>query len=190
MRVIAGAQKGRRLTGPPRGGLRPTPDRVKEALFSILGPRIVGAFMVDLYAGTGAVGIEALSRGARAVTFVESDTQALRVLRTNLAHCGFAPLATVHAMSVSRFLRAKGPSSEPYDVVFADPPYRLDAERELLPWLGRGATIAPGSLVILEHSSKAEIPARVGGLSRVRQYRYGDTTLSMFTLGAEGASAL
>lgn len=190
MRVIAGAQKGRRLLGPSHGGLRPTPDRVREALFSIIGPRIVGACVVDLYAGTGAVGIEALSRGARHVDFVESDPQARKVLRANLDQCGFALLATVHPLSVAAFLRRHAASREPYDIVFADPPYRIDAGRDLLPSVVAGATIAADSLIILEHSSKATVPTCIGALRRLRQYRYGDSTLSTFALGVEGASTL
>ena len=188
--LLPGLQKGRRLVGPPHGGLRPTPDRVREALFSIIGPRIEGALVVDLYAGTGAVGIEALSRGARHVDFVESDPKALKVLRANLDQCGFSKLASVHAVSVAAFLGRHASSQEPYDIVFADPPYRIDAGRELLPSVVSSATIVPDSLLILEHSSKATVPTCIGALRRLRQYRYGDTSLSMFALGVEGSSSL
>ncbi len=190
MRVIAGAQKGRSLVGPPSRGLRPTPNRVREALFSIIGSRIEGARVADLYAGTGAVGIEALSRGAGHVTFVEADPKALRLVRANLAHCGLAHLAAVYPMSVANFLHREASSGAPYDIMFADPPYDQDAGTELLPSLASGATIAPDSLVILEHFSKATVPAQVGRLCRLRQYRYGDTTLSVFALSTEGTSAL
>src|SRR5438093_490869 len=109
MRVIAGLQKGRRLVGPKGPGLRPTADRVKEALFAILGPRIDGARFLDLYAGTGAIGIEALSRGARWVTFVESDPTALRVLRANLKMCGMGASADIQACRAGVFLRRREP---------------------------------------------------------------------------------
>ncbi len=190
MRVIAGEQKGRQLIGPPRRGLRPTPNRVREALFSILGPRLEGARVADLYAGTGAVGIEALSRGAGHVAFVESDPQALRLVRANLAQCGLADLAVVYPMPVANFLQREAPSCGPYDIIFADPPYRDDAGTELLPSLTSGEALAPMSLFILEHGSKAAVPTQVGGLCRRRQYRYGDTTLSVFALSAEGMSVL
>ncbi len=190
MRVIAGVQKGRPLIGPPNHGLRPTPNRVREALFSILGPRIAGARIADLYAGTGAVGIEALSRGAGHVAFVESDPQALRLVRANLVQCGLAHLAAVYATSVADFLRRKAPTGIPYDIIFADPPYRHDAGKELLPALASGPILAPDALVVLEHFSKAALPTQVGQLCRRRQYRYGDTTLSVFGVSTEGTSAL
>ncbi len=189
MRVIAGAQKGRLLKGPSSRGLRPTPNRVREALFSIIGPRIQGARVADFFAGTGAVGIEALSRGAGHVAFVDSDPQAVKLLRANVTHCGLAARAAVYAVPVATFLRRHGPSAGPYDIVFADPPYRSDAGVAFLSSLTTGVTLALGSLIILEHDSKATVPAEIGGLHLVRDYRYGDTTLSLFTFGAERLSA-
>jgi 16S rRNA (guanine(966)-N(2))-methyltransferase RsmD len=188
MRVIAGSQKGRRLAGPSSARLRPTSDRVKEALFSILGDGIVGARFLDLYAGTGAIGIEALSRGAREAAFVESDPASLRVLRTNLDRCGVAASAAIHPYSAARFVRRRSPEAVPYDVVFADPPYdHTDGWSKLLPALAQNAIVRDGSTVILEHHTKLSVPPHIGRLSRLRQYRYGDTTLSVFGLQAAGA---
>ncbi|MBI4401458.1 MAG: 16S rRNA (guanine(966)-N(2))-methyltransferase RsmD [Nitrospirae bacterium] len=189
MRIIAGSQKGRRLLGPKGAGLRPTSDRVKEALFAILGPRIVGARFLDLYAGTGAVGIEALSRGAQQVTFVEPNPDSLRVLRANLDRCGLLPVADIHACSAEVFLRRRASQGSTYDVVFADPPYRIDSGRALLPSLGLGAIITLDSIVVLEHFTKVVVPPRVGRLTRLRQYRHGDTTLSVFGVNGEGADS-
>ena len=122
MRVIAGTQKGRRLHGPKGPGLRPTADRVKEALFSILGSRVAGARFLDLYAGTGAIGIEALSRGASSVTFVESNPSAGCILKTNLAACGLEADANLFLSQAETFLRSARTGTAAFDIIFADPP--------------------------------------------------------------------
>jgi 16S rRNA (guanine(966)-N(2))-methyltransferase RsmD len=190
MRVIAGTQKGRRLHRPKGPGIRPTADRVKEALFSILGRRIVGARFLDLYAGTGAIGIEALSRGASHVTFVEANRSALRVLRGNLALCGLEATADIQACSAGAFLRRSMAGHPPYDILFADPPYRTDPGRELWPMLVDAAIAAPDALIVLEHASKPAAPAGHPRLNVLRQYRYGDTTLSVIGLAAQDAPAV
>lgn len=184
MRVIAGSHKGRRLLGPRGPGLRPTPDRVKEALFSILGDRVRDAHVLDLYAGTGAIGIEALSRGARRVTFVEAHPASLRVLRDNLTRCGLDSAAEVHPDEAEAFLQRRRPDSAPYDVIFADPPYRMDAA-PLLAWLD--AVAGPHTLAIIEHGTKTPPPAEAGRWARLRQYRYGDTSLSLYAPADEKA---
>jgi 16S rRNA (guanine(966)-N(2))-methyltransferase RsmD len=189
MRIIAGAHKGRRLQGPRGPGLRPTADRVKEALFSILGSRVAGSRFLDLYAGTGAIGIEALSRGARQVTFVEPDQAALRVLRANVARCGLERSAEVHACSAGAFLKRRAGTPLHYDLVFADPPYQPDCLAELWPALAGTAVLAPEALVVLEHASKAAAPETHGRLSRLRQYKYGDTTLSVYEVAAQDEPA-
>lgn len=189
MRVIAGLQKGRRLVGPKGVGLRPTGDRVKEALFSILGARVEGARFLDLYAGTGAIGIEALSRGARWVTFVESNPTALRVLRVNLDRCGLGRSADVQACRTGVFLRRMEASNVPYDIVFADPPYHTGAGATLLPSLDQAAIITSESTVILERFTKLPLPSQVGRLTLVREYGYGDTTLSVFGVSVKGTTS-
>lgn len=189
MRVIAGAHKGRRLHGPKGPGLRPTSDRVKEALFSIVGNRVVGSRFLDLYAGTGAIGIEALSRGARQVTFVEPHQAALRVLRANLDECGLATSTDIHACTAAAFLKRRAKTAIPHDLVFADPPYQPDCLADLWSALRETAAIAPDALIVLEHSSKAAVSPSHGQLSLLRQYRYGDTTLSIFEVAVQDALA-
>ncbi len=187
MRIIAGMHKGRRLAEPGTAQLRPTSDKVREALFSILSPHIQGARFLDLCAGTGAVGIEALSRGADHATFVEPDAAALKLLETNLARCGMLQAADVHPCTAERFLRSGASLTRPYDVVFADPPY---AQREhgaaLLAALGSTSAIADGAVIVLEHATKTEVPQRVGRLEKVRAYRYGDTSLALFSVSPSG----
>lgn len=185
MRIIAGTQKGRRLHGPKGPGLRPTADRVKEALFSILGSRIVGSRFLDLYAGTGAIGIEALSRGAQHVTFVESNPTALRVLRANIAQCKLEASAEIQTCPAGAFLKRHAKAAVQHDIVFADPPYQQDHLAELRAALVGTATIAPDALIVLEHSSKSAVPPENGLLSLLRQYRYGDTTLSVFEVATQ-----
>jgi 16S rRNA (guanine966-N2)-methyltransferase len=185
MRVIAGEHKGRRLSSPRAGPLRPTSGRVKEALFSILGERTVGARFLDLFAGTGAIGIEALSRGAARATFVEPHPSSLKLLRANLVRCTMQPLATIEPCSVEAFLgRRRGPE-ETFEVIFADPPYGADLASTLLPALDEAGIMAGDSIVILEHATKVAVPPTAGRLSRRRQYRYGDTTLSVYTVPAD-----
>jgi 16S rRNA (guanine(966)-N(2))-methyltransferase RsmD len=180
MRVIAGTQKGRRLHGPKGPGLRPTADRVKEALFSILGARVSGARFLDLYAGTGAIGIEALSRGASSVTFVESDPTAGRLLRTNLSACGLETDAELFPSKAETFLRGTRTGAAAFDIIFADPPYQLDVETTLWPALTATRALVPGGLLVLEHATRQALPPATASLSLLRQYRYGDTTLSVF----------
>lgn len=190
MRVIAGTQKGRRLHGPKGPGLRPTADRVKEALFSILGSRIVDARFLDLYAGTGAIGIEALSRGAQHVTFVETDPTAVRVLRANITQCKLDASAEIQTCPAGAFLKRPTKAAIQYDIVFADPPYQQDHLAELWATLAGTATIAPDALIVLEHSSKSAVPQADARLSLLRQYRYGDTTLSVFEVAPQDTLAL
>lgn len=190
MRVIAGTQKGRRLHGPKGPGLRPTADRVKEALFSILGNRIVGARFLDLYAGTGAIGIEALSRGAQQVTFVESNPTAIRVLHANVAQCKLDAAAEIQTCSACTFLKRQAKTAAQYDIVFADPPYQQDQLAELWPVLAGTEVITPDALIVLEHASKSAMLPANSRLNLLRQYRYGDTTLSVFEVMTQDSHVL
>ena len=187
MRVIAGLHRGRRLLGPRGQAIRPTSDRVKEALFSILGERIVGARVLDLYAGTGSIGIEALSRGATHVTFVEADRVALRLVQSNLRQCGLEQSANVCACQVNQFFRRGTQWAGPYDVVFCDPPYQLTPELIALATEWRAGWLAEDAIVILEHGRKADIPSVLGPLSQVKRYDYGDTALTRFHLASKEA---
>jgi 16S rRNA (guanine966-N2)-methyltransferase len=177
MRVIAGEAKGRRLRGPRGTETRPTSDKVKEALFSILGDRVKDARMLDLFAGAGGIGIEALSRGAKRVDFVESNEALADILEQNLTSCGFTGGADVHRMDAFRFIKQ---IRQPYDLVFADPPYHTWHLKKLLPVLGRGAMMTPDGLTVVEHFQKIKLPTRTGHLETVRSYEYGDTILTLY----------
>jgi len=176
-RIIAGVAGGRRLAVPPRG-TRPTSDRVREALFSALvaDPGLEGAVVLDLCAGSGALGLEALSRGAAHATFVEFDRRAAAVLRRNIADLGLGG-ATVHGAPVATVLA--GQAERACDVVLVDPPYDV-ADAEIAGWLAAGAAhgwLAPEVVVVVERSVRSGAFAWPEPLHGVRERRYGDTVL-------------
>jgi 16S rRNA (guanine(966)-N(2))-methyltransferase RsmD len=178
LRVIGGSFKGRRLR-VPRGAVRPTSDRVREALFDILGEAIVGSVFLDGYAGTGAVGIEALSRGAREVTLVENDEGTLRTLRGNLAvDPGIESRARVIPSDLALALRRLRREGVLFDTVFIDPPYGAELDRGLR-LVGSSGVLAEGALVIAEHETRHP-PAPPRGLLPVRTRDYGRAALSLF----------
>ena len=179
MRVIAGALKGRRLRAPTWDGLRPTSDKLRETLFNILAPRIAGARVLDGYAGTGAVGIEALSRGAAAVTFVELDRRAQTLIEENLAHCGIENGYAIIRASVARalpHLRATGAS---FDVVLLDPPYDQEPGTD---FKALEDVMAPNGIVVVEHGRRRAAPEQLGRLVRRRDVRSGDSVLTFYEL--------
>lgn len=178
LRVIGGAAGGQTLKGPPRSGVRPTADRVRESMFEILtanGADLVN--VLDLYSGTGALGIEALSRGAAHCDFVEADAKACAVIRENLARTGFAAQARLFPIKVASALaRLEGP----YGLVVADPPYEYDrAEEELASLIERGL-LAPKGTLVVEHSKRKLWPETLGGRSQLTSRRYGDTHVTMY----------
>lgn len=182
MRVIAGRLKGRRLDGPRWAGLRPTSDSLRETLFNILGQRVAGARVLDGYAGTGAIGIEALSRGARHVTFVDSDRRAIALIGRNLARCGVTDGYTIVTARMDGAAGGRaGPVSGPFDVVLLDPPYgEGEASPALLDVLGQ--RLAPGGVLVLEHAARARPPDRAGRLALARQVKAGDSALAFYRL--------
>jgi 16S rRNA (guanine966-N2)-methyltransferase len=175
-RVVAGELGGRRLAVPAGRGTRPTAERVRDGLFSTLVAirgSLSGAAFLDLYAGSGAVGIEAASRGATRVTCVERDPRTLAVLRSNVE--SLAPdVVAVSPVPVGRFLRA--PSADPADVVFLDPPYSEPVE-EILELLATDAWLAPSAVLVVERSARDEQPDWPAGVQPDRSRRYGDTML-------------
>lgn len=184
MRVIAGSLRRRILEAPAGLATRPTSDRLRETLFNVLAPRIAGARFLDLYAGSGAVGIEAVSRGAERVVMVERAAPALKVLRSNLEKLGLRAVVRVEAVSVSTYLRRGRPSgTERFDVVFLDPPYEdADEYTAVLSLLGSEAAglLAYGATAIAEHRRRDRLDETYGLLQRVRLLQQGDTGLSFY----------
>jgi 16S rRNA (guanine966-N2)-methyltransferase len=155
IRIIGGSWRGRRVSFPDAPGLRPTPDRVRETLFNWLQSSIVGSRCLDLFAGSGALGLEALSRGARELVFVEKDQLTARALQAELQRLGGTPKARVMELGAARFLRTPG---EPFDVVFLDPPFGVGALAEYVPLLDAGGRVKAGGLVYLESERAAGVP--------------------------------
>ena len=187
MRVIAGTLRSRLLLAPKGSATRPTSDRLRETLFNVLGPTLAGSRFADLYAGTGAVGIEAHSRGAAHVHLVERDPAAIATLRANLSSLKVSAGTTVHERSATAFLTRllDTPPVYPLDVVFLDPPYDAAAEyTNTLHLLGSqraAAILAPTARIIAEHATRSPLPATIAGLSLTRTLRQGDATLSFYT---------
>ena len=184
MRLTGGMDRGRRIKAPRGLKTRPTAAKVREAIFNILGPP-PGGSVLDLYAGTGSLGLEALSRGADRVVFVERDRHALGVLRHNLRELGFAPRATVIAADVRTGLRRLAGSvqgEDRFSWVFMDPPYAAETEA-ILSELSSADLLAGCAVVIVEHDKRHRPPPSLGGLFLTDRREYGDTELSFYRSG-------
>jgi 16S rRNA (guanine(966)-N(2))-methyltransferase RsmD len=181
MRIISGSHKGRKLHAPSGLNVRPTSDKVKEALFNILSDRIEGASFLDLYAGVGSVGIEALSRGAKEVVFVEKSKRHIGFLKKNLSLSPFVGRFDLFCMDAIDFLKKK--KSHPFQVIFIDPPYEGEEIEKALPLLGEGDMIADDGTVIIQHFHKKVLAEQIGRLRFIRRYKYGETVLSFYGKG-------
>ncbi len=176
MRVIAGRYKGRRLATPNWEGLRPTSDKLRETLFNILAPRVEGARVLDGFAGTGAVGIEALSRGAAHVTFVERDRRAIALIAENLRRCGITDGYAMMRGCIEPI--AQQAASPPFDLILLDPPYDLADMAAMIEVVGR--PLADDGVLVLEHARRHPAPDAAGNLVRARDVVSGDSGLAFF----------
>jgi 16S rRNA (guanine966-N2)-methyltransferase len=184
MRIIAGELKGRRLKAPDWEGLRPTSDKLRETLFNVLGPSVVGARVLDGYAGTGAIGIEALSRGAAHVTFVDNDRRAVALIKANLEHCGVIDPSTGlgasrYAIIPRDFTGLAAPEGNSFDIMVLDPPYGAAALQAALTAAARLAS--NGTRVIIEHAKRDPAPAPAGLLVLTRELISGESALAFYT---------
>ena len=181
LRIVAGELRGRRIRVPRGTRVRPTPDKVREALFDILGHDLSGARVLDACAGSGALGFEALSRGAASATFIEADREVLVLLQSNARDLGVEPRCRIlHGRA--EVLIARGGAGGPFDLVLADPPYAEPLRAPLLAaLLAAGGNLAPGGRVVLERDAvSAPIPSGGDGLPLVRTARYGRTCLDFY----------
>lgn len=180
-RIAGGQFKGIPLAVP--GGIRATEGKVRQAIFNILGPAVVGARVLDGFAGSGALGLEALSREAAFVAFIESDPEAVVAIRDNLARLdndlARGAWRVVHA-PIERGLRALAESEAPFDIALFDPPYRTDEGKKALNALVRYAMLAPAGIVGIEHDQRTALPSTIGPLQQRKTHRYGDTVLSFY----------
>jgi 16S rRNA (guanine966-N2)-methyltransferase len=183
MRVISGSARGFRLKGPPSTATRPMADKIKGALFSMLASLGVEPDRVlDLYAGTGGIGIEALSRGAESADFVEQNAAAAAVVRANIAHTRYEDVSRVHQESVTTFIsRAeRDPATRPYDLIIMDPPY---ADPDLAPMLvrvGASPLVESATVLVIGHSPRVTLPEHAGKLTRLRERCHGDSCFSIY----------
>ena len=183
MRIVAGQFRSRALKSPGKLRLRPTSDRLRETLFDILGPTIEDSLFVDVYAGPGAVGIEALSRGAREVIFIEQHSAAVALIRKNLERLGVAAGVEILAMDALRGLELLASRHALADFVFLDPPYKEAGEYErVLDFLDSAHLLAPAGRTIVEHNRRTELPERLMRLERSRVVEQGDAALSFYRL--------
>jgi len=180
MRVVAGEAKGRRLRAPRGSAARYTSDFVREALFNVLAPIVVGARFLDLFAGVGSVGIEAASRGAELVVMVEKDPLRAGFLSRNVRDTGLGGVCRVYRQDVFAAINMLRRRGERFDIIFLDPPYHEGLAGNTVARIGAAGLLDDGGLLIVEHSRKERLPAELDSLSQVRRGEYGDTALSFY----------
>lgn len=191
MRIISGSAKGRRLLSPPGQGqralVRPTSDRVREALFNIIASSIQGATVLDLFAGTGALGLEALSRGAADAVFVDNNRGVLDLIHKNVTLCGFSERSQLVQRDLTKslfFLNRLAPPHG-FDFIFIDPPYRHGFGARVLAELEISTVVSRDSLIIVEEANGIELPERIGRLRLTDSRRYGDTMIRFYLVGED-----
>lgn len=180
MRVITGEARGRKLAAPAGQDTRPTTDLVKEAVFSVIQFEVEGAHVLDLFAGTGQMGIEALSRGAASAVFVDSARQAAAVIKQNVETCGFADRSRAYLMDANTYLSA---CAETFDLAFVDPPYQKGLAEVLLPLVAKH--MAAGGVILCETQRGEQLPETAGTYRLHKQYRYGKTLVHLYRSGEE-----
>ena len=178
MRIISGKAKGKKLYSPAGRTVRPTADRIREAVFNILGRQWEGIRVLDLFSGTGSLGLEAISRGAQQVVFVEKSRSALKVLKRNISLCGFDSRAIVMAMGMSHGLTLLGQRGESFQVIFADPPYGSGWVEKTIREILTHRVLCQDGLIVMEHAPYESPSKGLGRLVTLRQRTYGDTTIS------------
>lgn len=183
MRVISGALKGRRLAAVPGASTRPTSDKVKESIFNVIGPYFDGGSVLDLFAGTGSLGIEALSRGMDSAVFIDRDPKALQTVRKNIEACRLEDRARIFRNDARKAIFVLAKKKECFDLVFLDPPYRLDVVPELAAALIGRNLVRETAVIVAEHSADRELPERIESFFRWKSVTYGDTAVSFYRKG-------
>jgi len=187
LKISAGEFKGRKLSSAKalrlvrkRNELRPTSSKVRESIFNIIGERIRESQFIDLYAGTGAVGMEAMSRGAKMVFFAEADGKRAELIRDLLKDCGCFDRAEIIKSKASDFIKNAERDGLKFDIIFLDPPYHSEELEDMLSLLSGGTLLKDDGIVIAEHLSKKKLPDEIGMLIKKKDYKYGDTMLTLF----------
>ncbi|MGI6113980.1 MAG: 16S rRNA (guanine(966)-N(2))-methyltransferase RsmD [Mahellales bacterium] len=180
LRIIAGTARGRRLKAVKGINTRPTADRVKESLFNIISPAIRDAVVLDLFAGTGNLGCEALSRGAGLVFFVDKSGLSIKTIKDNINSLGFADRARVYKMDVTTFLKSQGSKGPVYNLIFMDPPYGKELLVPTIELISEMNILSDDGMVIAEHSTMDNLPQSIGQLYIQRQKTYGTTAVTFY----------
>lgn len=180
VRVISGSAKGRPLKAVPGMGTRPTTDKVKEAIFSMIGPYFTGGNVLDLFAGTGGLGIEALSRGMERAVFVDADKKSVEVVAANLQAARLSEQAEVYRNDASRAIKALSKRDLQFELVFLDPPYKMTAIEELLHSMQELGLLADKAIVVVEHDAANRYADEIGGLALRKRVEYGEIAVSVY----------
>lgn len=180
MRVISGEKKGLRLKAVPGKGTRPTTDKVREALFNIIGPYFEGGRVLDLFAGSGALSIEALSRGLNDAVLIENDQTALKTIRENLAHAQLQKKASVYRTDAKGALQKLSKNTERFDIIFLDPPYNLNLLPEFLELIDQNQLLSDNGLIVCEHETGLVLPDEAVTFEQIRSQKYGNTSVTIF----------
>lgn len=186
MRVVSGELKGRILKAVPGTTTRPTTDKVKESLFNMIGPYFTGGNGLDLFAGSGGLGIEALSRGLEKVIFVDREGKAVHIVNENLKSCGLEEKAEVYRNDATRALKAIRKRGLSFNYIFLDPPYKKQQLVKLLEMIESEQLIHDDGLVVCEHASDIQLPGSIGRLTQARNEKYGMIGITLYKLGVQG----
>ncbi|QSQ09832.1 Ribosomal RNA small subunit methyltransferase D [Koleobacter methoxysyntrophicus] len=185
MRVISGEIRGKRLKSPKGKKIRPTSNKVKEAIFNILGQKIVDCIFLDLFAGTGNIGIEALSRGAQKAVFVDNNFRSVKLIKYNLVMTGFADRSMVIQKNSFKVIEVLGKKHEKFDIIFMDPPYDMEGISGLLEEIYEKRILKDSGIILIEHRNNKKLPEQVKGFIKIREKLYGDTCISFFMYDRE-----
>jgi 16S rRNA (guanine(966)-N(2))-methyltransferase RsmD len=180
MRIISGTARGRSLKAVPGTGTRPTTDKVKEAIFSMIGPYFDGGQVLDLFAGTGGLGIEALSRGMDRAIFTDIDKKSIDIIRDNARAAGFEKQAEIYRNDASKALKVLTKRESVFRLVFLDPPYRLKVIPELIESMQENGLLEEGATIVAEHDAEDTLPETIGRCETVRRAEYGDTAVTLY----------
>ncbi|NBD22513.1 16S rRNA (guanine(966)-N(2))-methyltransferase RsmD [Paenibacillus glycinis] len=185
MRVIAGTAKGRSLKAVPGKNTRPTTDKVKEAIFSMIGPYFDGGLALDLFAGTGGLGIEALSRGADSAVFVDLEGASIEVIKQNVQAAGLSERAEIYRTDAARAVKALAKRDLRFALVFLDPPYRMKDMDELMAGLAERGLLEEAATIVVEHDAEHRYPESISGYRQIKHTHYGDTAVTIYRYEAE-----
>ncbi|SHJ58635.1 16S rRNA (guanine(966)-N(2))-methyltransferase RsmD [Tepidibacter formicigenes] len=182
MRVISGSARGLKLKSPKGMDVRPTTDRVKESVFNIINNRLIDSFVLDIFSGTGSLGIEALSRGAQKCTFIDSSKESIKVIKENIEKARVNDKSEVILSDAISAINKLGVRRDKFDIIFMDPPYLKNLIEPVLEEISKKNILEEDGIIIVEHDTKDELLEEINNLYKYREKKYGNTTISFFAL--------